>query len=102
MGRRRHRKISRRPGLGAAAAAGTPRHYALTREAKSQREKVMRWGAIGLGLGAAVLLVPALIYVLVQRDAENRSTAKTYLVPGLIVLGIAAVFAVLWAMRHFG
>ena len=74
----------------------------MTREAKSQREKAMRWGAIGLGLGAAVLLIPALIYVLAQRDAENRSTAKTYLVPGLIVLGIAAVFAVLWAMRHFG
>ena len=62
----------------------------------------MRWAAIGLGVGAVVLLVPALVYAWAQKDPENRSTARTYLVPGLIVLGIAAVFALLWLMRHLG
>lgn len=49
-----------------------------------------------------MLLVPALVYAWAQKDPENRSTARTYLVPGLIVLGIAAMFAVLWLMRHLG
>jgi hypothetical protein len=62
----------------------------------------MRWAAIGLGAGAAVLLIPAFVYFWAQRDPENRSTAKTYFVPGLIVLSIAAIFAVLWLMRHLG
>ena len=66
------------------------------------RNAAMRWAAIGLGVGAVVLLVPALVYAWAQKDPENRSTARTYLVPGLVVLGIAAVFAVLWLMRHLG
>ncbi len=85
----------RRPALKSARGA-------LTRVAKSQKEKDMRWSAIGLGLGAAVLLIPALVYVLAQRDPENRSSAKAFLVPGLIVLGIAAGFAALWLMRRVG
>jgi hypothetical protein len=62
----------------------------------------MRWAAIGLGLGAVVLLVPAVVNFWGQRDAENRRTAKYYLMPGLTVLGIAAIFAALWLLRHAG
>jgi len=60
----------------------------------------MKWGAIGLGIGAAVLLIPALAYVWLQFDSQNRRSARIYLLPGLIVLGIAVAFAVAWAIRH--
>jgi hypothetical protein len=61
----------------------------------------MRLVAFALALGAVVLLLPAAIYVRAQRDPENRSTAKTYLVPGLVVLALAAAFAALWVWRHY-
>ena len=62
----------------------------------------MKWAAIGFGLGAVVLLVPALFYYLGQRDPENRSTAKFYLMPGATILGLAAIFAMVWFARHVG
>jgi len=36
----------------------------------------------------------------VQFDSQNRRSARIYLLPGLIVLGIAVAFAVAWAIRH--
>jgi hypothetical protein len=60
----------------------------------------MRWAILGLTIGAALLLVPAVVYWRSQRDAENRSTASVYLVPGLIVLGLAALFGAMWLIRH--
>ena len=43
----------------------------------------MRWSAIGLGIGAAVLLIPALVYVWSQPDVRSRRAVRVYLVPGL-------------------
>jgi hypothetical protein len=60
----------------------------------------MRWSAIGLGIGAAVLLIPALVYVWSQPDVRSRRAVRVYLVPGLIVLLMAAMFAVVWLVRH--
>jgi uncharacterized membrane protein len=60
----------------------------------------MRLAVIGLGVGAIVLLIPALIYWRVQTGSGNRAVARVYLVPGLIVFAIAAVFAVMWVIRH--
>lgn len=62
----------------------------------------MKWAAIGFGLGAVVLLVPAVLYYLGQRDPENRSTASFYLMPGATILGLAAIFATVWFVRHMG
>lgn len=62
----------------------------------------MKWAAIGFGLGAVVLLLPAVFYVLGQKDPENRSTAKYYLMPGATILGLAAIFATVWFARHAG
>jgi len=61
----------------------------------------MRLVAFALALGAVVLLVPAVVYVRAQRDPENRSTAKAYLVPGFLFLALAAAFAALWVWRHY-
>jgi hypothetical protein len=62
----------------------------------------MKWAAIGFGLGAVLLLVPALFYLLIQTDPENRSTARYYLMPGATILGLAAIFALVWLVRHAG
>ena len=62
----------------------------------------MKWAAIGFGLGAVVLLVPAIFYLLGQSDPENRRTARYYLMPGATILGIAAIFALIWLARHTG
>jgi hypothetical protein len=63
------------------------------------QENRMRWAATGLAIGALLLLIPAIVYVRSRRNAQERSTAKTYLVPGLIVLGIAAVIAAVWLIK---
>ena len=60
----------------------------------------MRWAAIGLALGAVALLVPAVVYVRSRRDAEERSIAETYLLPGLVMLGIATAAAALWLIKR--
>lgn len=60
----------------------------------------MRLPMIGLGIGAIVLPAPALVYWRTQSDAESRVTAKFHLVPGLSVLGFAAIFAAMWLIRH--
>jgi hypothetical protein len=46
--------------------------------------------------------VPALVYFLGQTDPENRRTARYYLMPGATILGIAAIFALLWLARRGG
>jgi hypothetical protein len=60
----------------------------------------MRLPMIGHGIGAIVPPASALVHWRTQCDAENRVTAKFHLVPGLIVLGIAAIFAAMWPFRH--
>jgi hypothetical protein len=54
----------------------------------------MRWAAIGSGLGAGAWLVLALVN-LRDTDAEYQRTAKYYLVPGAVLLGIALIFVLL-------
>jgi uncharacterized membrane protein len=60
----------------------------------------MRWAAIGFGLGAGAWLAFALVNLWEHRDAEYRRTAKYYLVPGAVLLGIAAIFG--WLARSAG
>jgi hypothetical protein len=55
---------------------------------------LMRWAAIGSGLGAGAWLVLALVN-LRDTDAEYQRTAKYYLVPGVVLLGIALIFVLL-------
>jgi len=55
----------------------------------------MRWAAIGFGLAAGVWLAFALVNLWANKDPEYRRTAKYYLVPGVVLLGIAAIFSLL-------
>jgi hypothetical protein len=55
----------------------------------------MRWAAIGFGLCGAAWLVLALVNLWEHNDPEYRRFAKFYLVPGLVLLGIAVIFSLL-------
>ncbi len=55
----------------------------------------MRWAAIGFGLGAAAWLAPTLVNLWEHKDPAYLRTAKYYLVPGLIFLVLAGIFAAL-------
>jgi hypothetical protein len=57
------------------------------------------WAATGLAIGALMLFIPAIIYLRSRRNAEEGTTAETYLVLGFIVLGIAASVAALWLIK---